>query len=343
MKNTISKMLILCLALIALIQPGPRANAQGTSAAGNAYGLGVTMGFTSFQATVHSDAGLSAFESAVYQAMKFAKVVQTSVPNLNVETLEGIHNYLVWRRQSNADQGLFGYKVDPKENMGAYHSKIVTLRGEYSGILWLVTKQMGNAYDLGVAISIAEGQATVGEPARGIVRSALVSAQAPAANLGLSAKELAGIIAQIDQGVAVNSIYGQVSNLRGKYQSLLSALQPVIPGPKIATGQGAPVDADADLLKRGCTRPGVGSYKCPTVGGYEACESYRLSGKFKVNACSTSANEKVQAAMERTLFSVGCSRFLGRAEEFMCKTPKSFDLCETYRKSGTAKKCLLMK
>jgi hypothetical protein len=107
--------------------------------------------------------------------------------------------------------------------------------------------------------------------------------------------------------------------------------------PPISVGSAPAVNPDTDLLKRGCTRPGVGSYKCPTIAGYEACERYRKNGK--VTACTTSANEKVQAAMEKLLFSVGCSRFLGRPDEFLCKTQKGKDLCETYRKNGTANEC----
>lgn len=107
-------------------------------------------------------------------------------------------------------------------------------------------------------------------------------------------------------------------------------------GPHIAPGS-PPPGADTDLLNRGCTRPGAGSYKCPTIGGYEACEKYRINGK--VTACSTTANQKVQAAMEKLLFSVGCKRFLGRPDDFLCKTQKSLDLCQAYCKNGTAKKC----
>lgn len=110
--------------------------------------------------------------------------------------------------------------------------------------------------------------------------------------------------------------------------------------PQLSVGS-APINADTDLLNRSCTRPGVGSYKCPTISGYEACKGYLKDGK--VTACTTSANEKVQAAMEKLLFSVGCSRFLGRPDEFLCKTQKGMDLCETYRKNGTAKKCLMAK
>ncbi|MCA1636126.1 MAG: hypothetical protein LC785_16150 [Acidobacteria bacterium] len=117
---------------------------------------------------------------------------------------------------------------------------------------------------------------------------------------------------------------------------------PKPPGPKISAGASKPAtNPDTDLLNRGCTRPGVGSYNCPTIAGYEACENYRKNGKVK--ACSTSANQKVQAAMEKLLFSFGCTRLLGRPDEFLCKTQKSFDLCETYRKNGNAKRCLMAK
>ena len=115
---------------------------------------------------------------------------------------------------------------------------------------------------------------------------------------------------------------------------------PPPPEPKIYPS-GPAFDPDADLLRRGCTRPGLGSYNCPTIGGYEACEVYRKSGK--VQACSTSADKQAQAAMDKDLFSVGCSRFLGRPDEFLCKTQKGLDLCETYYKNGKLKKCMLAK
>jgi hypothetical protein len=323
MKRVVSEILIWCLMLIALAPPAPLANAAVTSDAGNAYGLGVSMGLASFQAAAGKDWSLVA--DAIGQIRKFGDSLKGVAPGLNTAELSKLGNQL---RQSQ----ITIHEVYPP---------IVTARGEFQQILQQVSQQLGNAYDLGVAISIAEAQATAGEAARGIVRSSLASAQHSAISLGIPAKELAGIIAQIDQGVALNSIYGQISYLRGKYQSLLSALQPVIPGPKIATGKGAPVDADTVLLKRGCTRPAPGAYSCPTISAYEACESYRNQGVVK--ACATSANEKVQAAMDKLLFSVGCSRFLGRADEFTCKTQKGLDLCETYHKNGKLKKCVMAK
>ena len=324
MKKTICKMLILCLALIALIHPGPRADAHAKTDASNAYGLGVNIGLASYQMSFNQYGNEYTLAiDALKQAKAFANQLKASAPALNVAALDNL------------------ISGTSHEEMMALPSGIVTLRGEYSGTLRQASKQLGNAYDLGVAIAIAEGQATGGEAARGIVRTALVSAQAPAANLGLSTKEITGIIAQIDQGAALNGIHNQINYVSGKYQSLLSALQPVIPGPKIVTGKGAPVDADTVLLKRGCTRPGPGAYSCPTIAAYEACESYRQQGMVK--ACKTSANERVQAAMDKLLFSVGCSRFLGRADEFLCQTQKGVDLCETYHKNGKLKKCMLAK
>ena len=112
---------------------------------------------------------------------------------------------------------------------------------------------------------------------------------------------------------------------------------PPQPGPKIVS-TGPTLDPDADLLRRGCTRPGVGSYDCPTIGGYEACEIYLKNGQVK--ACTTSADKQAQAAMDKDLYSIGCTRFLGRPDEFICKTKKGLDLCETYHTKGRVKQCL---
>ena len=105
-------------------------------------------------------------------------------------------------------------------------------------------------------------------------------------------------------------------------------------------GPGKPVgDADTVLLKWGCTRPGAGAYSCPTIAGYEACENYRAKGEVKV--CTTTANQKQQAAMEKELFTVGCRRFINHPDEFVCKTQAGMNACEVYRQKGQAKKCLI--
>lgn len=58
---------------------------------------------------------------------------------------------------------------------------------------------------------------------------------------------------------------------------------------------------------------------------------------------STLSTPLEQAAMNKELLSLGCARFLARPDEFLCKTQKSFDACEVYRKNGKAKKCLMAK
>jgi hypothetical protein len=116
--------------------------------------------------------------------------------------------------------------------------------------------------------------------------------------------------------------------------------QPTTVMPHLSTGS-TPLNADTDLLKRGCTREGIGIYNCPTVSSYAACQSYRNGGRVKM--CHTSADLGKQAAMDKDLFNLGCKHFLGRPDEYLCQTPKSFDACEGYRKSGSAKKCLMAK
>ena len=115
---------------------------------------------------------------------------------------------------------------------------------------------------------------------------------------------------------------------------------PPPPGPKIN-----PSEPHSIPMRTCCTRmhaPKPGRLQCPTIGGYEACESYRNQGIVK-GPCSTPANLKIQAAMDKLLFSVGCTRFLGRPDEFLCKTQTGLDLCNTYLKNGKLKKCLVAK
>jgi hypothetical protein len=298
--------------------------AQATSDASNAYGFGVSMGFASFQAG-DSKKDWYLVYNALVQARKFADLLKAIAPGLNAAPLSEMGAQL--KSSKTTEQELA--------------PRIVTALGEFQQILLQVSKPLGNAYLLGVAISIAEAQATAGEQARGIVRSSLINAQSPATNLGVPTTEINGIIAQIDQGVGLISIYGQIGNLRGKYQSLLSAITHVVNnGPKIST-KSPSVSPDSVLLKLECTRPAVDEYKCPTQRAYETCQSYLQKGSVKV--CTTTVNVLVQASIDKMLFSVGCTRFLGRADEFMCKTQRGLDLCETYHKNGKLKKCVMVK
>jgi len=110
---------------------------------------------------------------------------------------------------------------------------------------------------------------------------------------------------------------------------------------KIETGNGKSANPDTVLLNLDCTRQGIGEYRCSTPRGYETCQSYLSSGLVK--ACTSAANVKTQESIDKQLFALGCTRFLGRADEFICKTQNGLDLCETYRKSGMLKKCMMAK
>jgi hypothetical protein len=105
------------------------------------------------------------------------------------------------------------------------------------------------------------------------------------------------------------------------------------------TGNKPAITPEVDLLNRGCLRNSPGSYTCPTVAGYEACQSYKDRGAAK--QCATTADLNAQAVMEKALYTIGCSRFLGRPDQFLCKTKKSFDSCEGYRTRGVVSKCIM--
>lgn len=177
--------------------------------AAQAYGLGVSMGFASFQSIV-GGGGYWPARDALVQAKGFANQLKGGVPNLNVAALDEMINHLNQMPEGNWQSSLSN--VAPR---------IVTTRGEYSGTLQQASKRAGDAYDLGVAISIAEAQATAGEAARQIVRSSIANARVPAKRLGLPALELNNIVTQIDQGAPLGSVYNQITYVRGKYQSLL--------------------------------------------------------------------------------------------------------------------------
>jgi hypothetical protein len=328
MKKAISKILIIGLVLFSLSQPELTADAQSYSDIVNAYKLGVNLGFASFQL----QAGEPAFgyaRDALTLAKTAAESLKHNVPQLNPTTLEKITSQFTYGASAN-----WGKVISDTIPV------IVNLRGEYSGVLQQASKPLGAAYELGLDLSIAEAQATVGEPARGIVRSSLQNALSPAQGLGLPASELNGIIQQIDQGAPLDGIYGQITSLRGKYLGFCLAYKPVGSNTQPQVSFDALLAPDRDLANRGCRRNGVGYYACPTLIGYEACEVYRKSGKAK--ACSTTAEVVKQQAMDKDLFSVGCNRFLGRPDEFVCKTKKAVVACEAYRQKGQAKKCLLI-
>lgn len=334
------------LALALSLSPRvPTATAQATSDTANAFGLGVSMGFASFQATVQSLDGWAATDAALARARTFANLVKGPVPNLDAAALQALRAERIKENQHYQSINNPNHLVT---RQSYYYSRIVPLRGLYAGTIRQASKPMGDAYDLGQTISIAEAQATAGEPARQIVRSSLVNARVPAANLGLPAKDLTDIIQQIDQGAPLNSIYGQITYLRGKYQSLTAKIVTApAPAAKQATPKFGPSgpskSPDQALLDAGCNRvPGKpGAYDCFTQIGFDICNSYKNQGQ--ATACTTKLDQLTQKRMDDALFSQGCKRFLGRPDQYLCTTQRGFDSCETFRKAGKAKECKMAK
>jgi len=228
---------------------------------------------------------------------------------------------------------------------------------------------MGQAYDLGVTIAIAEAQATAGEPARDIVRSSLQNSVSPAQGLGLPASELNAIIQQIDQGAPLDGIYGEITSLRGKYLGILSAYKlPTVAGPNApglstvasakvtlskggtaikAPAGGSTLNVKDQLFSLGCSQVTgkPGEISCPTVQGYETCQYYQRKGELKVTHCSTTADLSAYANIEKDLTEQGCSNFLGRAGQYLCQTWKGAQTCEDYlkKKDGLVTRCVSVK
>jgi len=200
MRKQIGTAMIIILALVSLSQFVRATPAPSATPTAQAYGLGVSMGFASFQSLVPS--GFFYARDALMQARGFA-------------------NQLNGYDKLKLDITPLNEMIKAPGNSQELASRIVTTRGEYSGTLQKFYKPGGDAYDLGVAISIAEAQATVGDPARGIVLSSLINAKAPAKRLGLPVSDLSNIIRQVNQGAPMDSIYNQITYLRGKFQSLL--------------------------------------------------------------------------------------------------------------------------
>ena len=174
----------------------------------NSYGLGVSMGLASFQASRAQGEYPIIVRDELNQARKFAYLVKGNVKNLDVNQLEQMLESL-----RNTD--------DPRSTVQQIAAQLPSVRGSYSVTIRKSSVREGNAFDLGVDMAIAEGQATVGEDARGIVRSSLANAKGPAKSLGLNVSELDNIVAQIDQGVPIADVYNQIAYLRGKYQASL--------------------------------------------------------------------------------------------------------------------------
>ncbi len=107
-----------------------------------------------------------------------------------------------------------------------------------------------------------------------------------------------------------------------------------------------PKPPDTVLLSNGCNRVAgtLGGYDCSTAQGYSMCLSYKSQEtNGKVKTCKASFDWAAVQKVSDDLFTVGCNRFLGRPDEFLCLVQRGFDACEVYRKKGMAKRCLMAK
>lgn len=104
---------------------------------------------------------------------------------------------------------------------------------------------------------------------------------------------------------------------------------------------GKPVNVDVMLLNLGCTRTAVGEFSCSNLGAFNACKTYMKDGRAK--GCTYTGNAANQSEMDKTLFGLGCKHLLGRTDEFICITAKSFNTCQSYVDQKWAKRCVMAK
>jgi hypothetical protein len=107
-----------------------------------------------------------------------------------------------------------------------------------------------------------------------------------------------------------------------------------------------PMSVIDQLFSLGCTQDAAKKQiTCPSVRGYETCNFYKNRGDLKVSFCTTTADQFAFANMEKDLGSRSCTRFLGRAGEYVCQTLNGAQACKGYlgKKDGLVTKCLSAK
>ena len=107
-----------------------------------------------------------------------------------------------------------------------------------------------------------------------------------------------------------------------------------------------PFNVQNELFSHGCSQnAGKKQVTCPTVEGWELCNYYKTKGELNVSSCTTTADQFAFAAIEKDLSARGCSRFLGRAGQYLCQTLNGAQACDTYakKKDGLVTKCLSVK
>ena len=78
---------------------------------------------------------------------------------------------------------------------------------------------------------------------------------------------------------------------------------------------------------------------------WETCNFYKNKGELKVSFCTTTVDQAAFANIETDLTSRGCTRYLGRAGEYLCQTLNGDQACQGYlkKKDGLVTKCLSVK
>ena len=200
------------------------AQAQSPSSVrGNAFALGVHMGFASFalhEADREPERDALGFEIFASRQSRErwcsrAKSEMTSAGT----NVAGVNSYLASaspeNRLSAPDISAAGDLTCPAEQF------VVNLRGGYSATLARGPADLANAYNLGVNIGIAEIQASVGEPARQIVIASLSNARGQVSALGLNAQPLEDAFNLAISNASMTVVHERVLSARTTYQSSL--------------------------------------------------------------------------------------------------------------------------
>jgi len=130
-------------------------------------------------------------------------------------------------------------------------------------------------------------------------------------------------------------------------QTALDAATGLVDPVKVKTiDHPAPMSPMDQLFSLGCTQDaGKKQITCPTVQGWDTCNFYKNKGELKVSSCITTADQVAFAKIETDLSSRSCTRFLGRAGEYLCQTLNGAEACQGYlkKKDGLVTKCLSVK
>ncbi|MFL6227643.1 MAG: hypothetical protein ACJ741_02560 [Pyrinomonadaceae bacterium] len=106
------------------------------------------------------------------------------------------------------------------------------------------------------------------------------------------------------------------------------------------------INVQDELFSLGCSQDaGKKQITCPSIQGWELCNFYKNKGDLKVSFCATTVDQFAFANIETDLTAHGCTRFLGRAGQYLCRTLSGAQTCDTYlkKKDGMVTKCLSVK